>query len=225
MWRIGHRGAQGYEPENTSLSIKKAIELGVDGVEFDIQISKDGIPVVIHDDTLDRTTNGKGYVHDFSLRELQRLDAGDGETILSLQEAIEIIDERTRLFIELKAENSVIPVTKLLAYGLKNLGWNHEKFFICSFNHLQLKAMRSAIPDIRTCALFEGIPTTLAKIASEAGAWSLNPPIYCVNQELVNDAHARNLRVITWEVNSNNEMERAHLLGVDGIISDFPDRF
>src|ERR1700730_9477951 len=101
MWKIGHRGACGHAPENTLASMKKALDFGVHGFEFDIQMSKDGEPVVIHDDTLERTTNGKGLVSDFTLKELQQFDAGNGERIPSLRDVLDMVDKRCRLFIEL----------------------------------------------------------------------------------------------------------------------------
>ncbi len=224
MLRVGHRGACGYAPENTLASMRKAMDLGVDGFEFDIQLSKDGIPVVIHDDTLERTTNGKGLVSDFTLKELQELDAGNGEKIPSLQDVINMADKRTRLFVELKAENSTKPVADVINNAVKNSGWSYEQFFICSFNHLQIEESRKFIPDVRTCALLVGIPVTLAQIAVEAGAWSLNPAVHHTNQALVDDAHKRDLKVMVWTADKPEEIAKARSLKVDGIFSNFPDR-
>lgn len=224
MWRLGHRGACGYAPENTLASMRKAIELKCDGFEFDIQLSKDGIPVVIHDDTLERTTNGKGLVRDFTLAELQKLNAGNGEKIPSLTDVIEMVDKRCRLFIELKAENSAKPVADIIAHSIEHLGWNYEQFSVCSFNHLQISEIRSYLPKLQTGALLVGIPVTLAQIAVEAGAWSLNCAVYHTNQELVDDAHAKGLKVLLWTANTEEEIAKARALGVDGIFSNFPDR-
>lgn len=224
MLRIGHRGACGYAPENTLASMRKALELKVDGFEFDIQLSKDGVPVVIHDDTLERTTNGKGLVSDFTLKELQKFDAGNGEKIPSLRDVINMVDKQTRLFIELKAEASTKPVADIMKYAVQNLGWNYDQFFICSFNHQQIAESRALIPEVRTCALFVGIPVTLAQIAMEAGAWSINPSIHHINQELVDDARKRGLKVMVWTADRPEEITRARTLKVDGIISNFPDR-
>ena len=224
MWRIGHRGACGHAPENTLASMRKALELGVHGFEFDIQLSKDGQPVVIHDETLERTTDGKGLVQDFTLAELQELDAGDGEKIPSLRNVIDMVDKRCRLFIELKAEDSTKPVADLLAHCVQQLGWSYEQFFVCSFDHLQIAHIRALNPDIRTCALLVGIPVSLAAIAAEAGAWALNPAILHTSQALVDDAHKRGLKVMGWTANSPAHIARGRALKLDGIISDFPDR-
>ena len=224
MWKIGHRGACGHAPENTLLSMRKAIELGVHGFEFDIQLSRDGEAIVIHDDTLERTTNGKGFVHDYTLAELQELDAGGGEKIPSLANVLDMVDKRCRLFIELKAEHAATTVTKLITHYVELFGWSYEQLFVCSFDHLQIVSVRAINPQIRTCALIVGIPVSLAAIAEEAGAWAINPNIHHMTKALVDDARKRGLKVITWTCNDPRDITRAKSLGVDGIISDFPDR-
>lgn len=224
MWRIGHRGACGYAPENTLRSMRKALEIGVHGFEFDIQMSADNEPVVIHDDTLDRTTNGKGPVSSYTVKELKQFDAGDGECIPTLREVIDLVDKRCRLFVELKSQDATYSVADYIEYSVKNLGWNYEQFFVCSFNHLQIAHIRAINPNIRTCALLVGIPINLAQIALDAGAWSLNPSIHHITQSLVDDAHSRGLKVLVWTADSVEEISKARSLGVDGIISNFPDR-
>lgn len=224
IWKLGHRGACGHAPENTLASMRKAIELGVHGFEFDIQLSKDNEPVVIHDDTLERTTNGKGCVSDFTLQELQLLDAGNGEKIPSLRNVLDMVDKRCRLLIELKAEHSAQGVADIVTHYVQHFGWSYEQLFVCSFDHLQIAAVRAINPDIHTCALLVGIPVSLAALASEAGAWAINPNVHHITQALVDDAHRRNLKVITWTGNDPRDIERMKALGVDGIISDYPDR-
>ena len=111
---IGHRGAAGLEPENTLRSIGKAIELGVDQVEIDVRLTKDRRLVVIHDPTVGRTTNGQGYVKDFTFEELRRLDAGKGERIPSLEEVLSLTKGKIVLQIELKEEGTARPVVRLI---------------------------------------------------------------------------------------------------------------
>lgn len=224
MWRLGHRGACGHAPENTFLSMRKALEFGVHGFEFDIQLSKDGIPVVIHDDMLERTTNGKGRVCDFTLKELQEFDAGNGEKIPSLQDVIDMVDKRCRLFIELKAENATRAVADIIAHSVKHLGWSYEQFFVCSFNHLQIAEIRTINSEIHTVAILVGIPVSLAAIAQDAGAMALSTAHLHTNQALVDDAHRRGLKSFVWTANSAAHIADAKKLGVDGIFSDFPDR-
>ncbi|MEM3426627.1 MAG: glycerophosphodiester phosphodiesterase family protein, partial [Thermoproteota archaeon] len=98
--KIGHRGARFYEPENTLRSFRKALELGVDAVELDVRRTRDGELVVIHDAEVDRTTNGKGLVRELTLEEIRRLDAGKGEKIPTLEEALDFLDGRVKILIE-----------------------------------------------------------------------------------------------------------------------------
>jgi glycerophosphoryl diester phosphodiesterase len=224
MWVIGHRGACGHAPENTLLSFRRALEMGVHGIEFDIQVSKDGEPVVIHDDTLERTTGGTGKIGDFTLQELQALDAGQGERIPSLRDVFELVDKRCRLFIELKAENATVPVAETIQHYVASGGWTYEQLYVLSFDHIQLAAMKKLLPDLRTGAGLVGIPVSLASVAQEAGAWCLSSDIRHTNRALVDDAHRRGLKSIVWTANAPAEIERARALGVDGIISDYPDR-
>lgn len=224
IWKIGHRGACGHAPENTLASVRKALELGVHGFEFDIQLSKDGEPVVIHDDTLERTTSGTGNVCDYTLTELQKLDAGDGEKIPSLRNVLDLVDKRCRLFVELKAYRATNPVAEIVAHYVNHLGWSYEQFFVCSFDHLQIATIRTLNPQIHTCALIAGIPVSLAALATDAGAWAINPNVHHINQALVDDAHRRGLKVITWTADDPRDIHRVKALGVDGIISNYPDR-
>ena len=224
MWKVGHRGACGHAPENTLLSMRKAMEFGVHGFEFDVQMSKDGDPVIIHDETLERTTNGTGNVADYTAKELQQFDAGQGEKIPTLRNVFDMVDKRCRLFVELKAERSALPVADLITHYVKHQGWTYEQFYVCSFDHFQIAAVRAANPDIHTCALMVCVPISLAAMADEAGAGSLNPCIHHISQALVDDAHKRKLKVFTWTANTPQSIAKAKALGVDGIISDFPDR-
>lgn len=224
MWKFGHRGACGYAPENTMASMYKAMELAVDGFEFDIQLSKDGVPIVIHDNTLERTTNGTGKVSDFTLKELQELDAGNGEKIPSLEEVVNLFGKKTKLFIELKAEDSVKPVLEVLKNSVENSGFSYEQFFICSFNHFHITEVIKKIPAIRCCALFVGIPVTLAQIAKDAGAWAISTAIHHTNRKLVLDAHDKGLKSMLWTANTKEEIALAHSLKADGIFSNYPDR-
>lgn len=203
--------------------MQKAIEIGVYGFEFDIQMSRDGAPVVIHDETLERTTSGSGLVSGYTLEELQKLDAGNGEKIPTLKQVIEFTDKRCNLFIELKAENATKPVADIVKDSVNSMGWIYEQFFVCSFNHLQLVEIRKLNSNIKTCALFVGIPASLAQIAYEVGSFALNPCIHHISKDLVDDAHRRGLKVFTWTADKKREIEKAFAMGVDGIISNFPD--
>ncbi len=221
---FGHRGACGHAPENTLASFRKALELGVPGFEFDIQLSKDGQPMVIHDDTLERTTNGIGAVSDYSYAELQQFDAGNGEKIPHLDDIFALADKACELFIEIKAENAAVIVAATIKKWVKK-GWRYDQISVVSFNHQQLAEIKKIDPQIRVGATFVGIPQSLAQIATDIDSYSLNPAIHHTNQALVDDAHARGLKVFCWTVNDARTFAMAKALGVDGVFSDVPNSF
>ena len=222
--KIGHRGAMGYAPENTLKSFKKALELNVDAVELDIYVCKSGELVVIHDDKVDRTTNGKGYVVEKTFEELSALDAGEGEKIPKLSEVLDFIDRKVKVNIELKGVKTAKPVQELIEKYVKNKGWEYDDFLISSFNHYELKEFSKLNSKIKIGALISGIPIGFSKFAKMLNIDSVNLCFEFINQEFVDDAHNRNLKVYVWTVNDSDDIERMKTFGVDGIFSNFPDR-
>jgi len=196
--KIGHRGAMGYAPENTIKSFKKALELNVDAIELDVYVCKSGELVVIHDDKVDRTTNGKGYVVEKTLDELRNLDAGDGEKIPLLSEVLDVINKQVKINIELKGTNTAKPVNDLIERYVQNKGWKYEDFLISSFNHYELKQFNELNPNIEIGALITGIPIGFAEFAEKVNAKYVNLCIEFINQDFVDDAHKRGLKVYVW---------------------------
>ena len=224
MLRIGHRGACGYAPENTLASFKKALELSLDYIEFDVYVLKDGSVVVIHDDKVDRTTNGTGYVLDKTLEEIQNLDAGDGEKIPTLQEVLNLIDKKTKVNIELKGEGTAKPVANIIEDYVQTKGWAYGDFLVSSFNQVELCTFKDLKPEVKIGALITEIPLDLAKFGEDLKAYSVNPSMEFVNKEFVEDAHKRGLKVFVFTVNEKDDIQRMKELNVDGVFSDFPDR-
>ncbi|RJO59222.1 glycerophosphodiester phosphodiesterase [Candidatus Parcubacteria bacterium] len=224
--KIGHRGACGYEPENTLRSIKKALGLGVDMIEFDVYVCKSGELVIIHDDTVNRTTNGQGFVIEMTFEELRRLDAGKGEKIPTLQEVLNLINGQVQVNIELKGAGTAEPVAKVMKdYLSKSLtSWTPEHFLVSSFNHFELQTFHRIIPEIKLGALICALPITLAQFAQDLGAYSLNPSIEFLNQAFIDDAHNRGLKVFVYTVNLPEDIARMKAMDVDGVFSNFPDR-
>ena len=147
--KVGHRGAMGYEPENTLRSFKKALELGVDMIEFDVYVCKSGELVVIQDDTLERTTNGKGLVIEKTLAELKELDAGKEEKIPTLEEIMDLADKKVKINIELKGDNTAKPVLNMIEKYVDEKGWKYDDFLVSSFNHNELKKFKELNPKIK----------------------------------------------------------------------------
>jgi len=216
---LGHRGAPAYEPENTLASFKKAIELGVDQIELDLRFSKDSKLVVIHDEKLDRTTNGKGFVREFTLAELKKLDAGKGEKIPTLQEVIDLIrDKGIFLQIELKESNMQRYLLDLIQKN--NL---EERVMVISFLHEELRKIKELNPNIKTGILIgQKLIDPLERLRQvRADAVSMRHTL--VNKRLVEKLHQNNIELTVWVVNEPRDVGRAINLGVDIIGTDKPD--
>lgn len=220
---IGHRGARGHAPENTLLSLDVALKLGADWVEVDVQ-HHDGELLLLHDLRLERTTNGSGRLADHSLDSLRKLDAGHGQKIPTLREALDLLDARVGLNIELKTWNgTATAVAETLREALTQ-GWSVEKLLVSSFHLPELVEFREQLPEVPVGVLYCGVPLHWAGICAELGASTLNVSDEFVDERLVADAHARGLRVYAYTVNHPDEMRRMKALGLDGIFTDYPDR-
>ncbi|MEM1602801.1 MAG: glycerophosphodiester phosphodiesterase family protein, partial [Candidatus Bathyarchaeia archaeon] len=190
---IGHRGAAGLEPENTLRSIRRAIEIGVDRVEIDVRVTKDGRLVVIHDETVDRTTNGHGYVRDMTFEEIRKLDAGKGEKVPTLEEALNLTRGKVILQIELKVAEATEPTIELIEEN----GAERE-VVITSFIHSLLKKVRYLNPAIRTGALFFDVQEDIFERTISACAEAIHIYYRNITPKLVENAHKRGLKVVAW---------------------------
>ncbi|MEX2488476.1 MAG: glycerophosphodiester phosphodiesterase family protein [Pseudomonadales bacterium] len=215
---IGHRGACGYEPENTLISFERAIAMGCLWTELDVYAVENEL-IVIHDDWLERTTNGTGRVMDASLAYLRSLDAGKGERIPLLSEVIDKVDHRAGINIELKGPDTAKPVTDLLD-GYCSRGWHSDEFLLSSFDHNELA---KADPRYRRGVLFSRRADYFA-VADQLNAWSVNWSRKLVTPLLVETAHQRDLKVLVYTVNQPEEILAMQQMGVDGIFTDYPDR-
>lgn len=223
LFCFGHRGARGHEPENTVRSVRRALELGADGIEVDVYFV-DGRLMVIHDETLDRTTNGTGPVMEKTFAQLRSLDAGQGEKIPTLEEIFEAVNRRALINVELKGPRTAAPVAALIGEYERQRGWHPGDFLVSSFDRAQLEETRKLRPEIRLGALFEEAGPDLVARAERLGAWSLHVGRELVTPELVDEAHGHGLKVFVFTINEPDEMARLCALGVDGIFTDYPDR-
>lgn len=215
--RIGHRGAKAYEPENTILSFKRALELGVNAVELDVRRTKDGEIVVIHDAEVDRTTNGKGLVSDLTLKEIKELSTEKGEKIPTLDEALAFLDRKVKVLIEIKEvgiEEKVLEIVK--SRGLE------DNVIIISFHEDSLKKVREMSGVIKTGLIYVRHKDPI-KAALSLKAQYLLPMYKFVYPSLVKRAHENGLKVIVWTINTPEEAREYARMGVDGIASDRPD--
>jgi len=219
---IGHRGAKGHGPENTLLAIRRALAQGVTRIEVDVYSVDDQL-MVFHDDRLERTTNGIGYLCDQSFNYLRSLDAGDGEQIPTLTEVSTLVNQRAGLNIELKGPDTAAPVAAFIS-NLVNSGWSLHSILVSSFDHRQLAELKRLNSEIRLGALTASLPVDNARFAESLGAFSVHPSIEFVDQSFVTDAHARGLRVYVYTVDHPEDIARMRELGVDGVFTNFPER-
>ncbi len=212
----------GHAPENTLRSVRKALELGAPCVEVDV-FYVDGHLVVFHDERLERTTNGSGYIRDQTFDYLRTLDAGDGEKIPTLAEVAETIDRRAGLNIELKGPGTARPVVESIA-SFRDRGWHDDLFLVSSFDRRELEEVRRCDSRVKIGVLISGLPVGDAAFASALGAYSVHPSIRFVYRRFVDDAHSRGLRVFVFTVDNPEDMMRMKELGVDGVFTNFPER-
>lgn len=219
---IGHRGALGLAPENTLLSFQRALELGVDGVEFDVQNIDDEL-IVFHDETLDRTTNANGRLLDYSINELRQFDAGQGEKIPLLAEVIDLIGDKAFINIELKGINTASLVLKLVDL-LDKKRFKKEQFIISSYLFSELYLIHEFDPEIRIGVIADDQPLIAFDFADEINAYSFHPNYSMLGQELIAQAHSMGMKVYVHTVNDIDKIQNARELGADGIFTDYPDK-
>ena len=217
---IGHRGAAGHAPENTLRSVAVALDLGVHGVEVDVHLVE-GRLVVVHDDRLERTTNGAGRVADARFDALRALDAGGGERVPTLDEVAALVLGRAGLVVELKGEGTAAAVARFLD-ALPPA--RRADVVVSSFDHPQLAELRRLAPDVRVGALVAGVPLGLAAFATALGAHAVHMSLECLREPFVRDARERGLEAWVYTVNHPDDVALCARLGVDAVFSDYPDR-
>ncbi|RPJ52982.1 MAG: glycerophosphodiester phosphodiesterase [Acidobacteria bacterium] len=240
----GHRGASAVAPENTLAAFRRAIEMGADALEMDLQLTKDGAVVVVHDATLERTTDRSGRIADLTLAEVQQADAGikkgpayRGERIPTLDQVIELVQAigggRVRLNLELKyhVQGTPPPDLERAALAVLRRAGFTAQVFLQSFQHAVLPRLTALEPGIPTGVLVgrRDAPRDAVALVRQFQATYLAPEFRLVTGPLVSALHAAGIPVVAWTVNEPAEMQRLLADGVgrlagDGIISDHPDR-
>ncbi len=210
---VAHRGASGYEPENTLAAFERAIALGAAMIELDVHLSKTGDPVVIHD----YHTSDMQEVANLTTHELKQYDVGNGQRIPLLSEVLETINQRAILNIELKAHGTAKPVAILLKK------WNPKKFIVSSFNHELVQEFHTYAPEVPTAVIFEGNPIRRSLIATDAGAQNIVMHYMWITPEFIKDAHEHGIRVFAYTVNDKVIAQKLQNVDIDGIITNYPD--
>jgi len=224
MLKIGHRGAAGYEPENTLKAFQKALELNADGIELDVHLSADGHIVVIHDETIDRTTNGKGFVNTLSLSELKSVLIDGKLEIPTLIEVFDLIDKKCLINVELKGVGTASKVVALIDEYISDKNWNYEHFIISSFEWNMLEEVHNLNPKIAIGVLTEEDLDKALAFAENIKARAINPDYKLLTLENTKKIQEQGFQVLPWTVNNAEDIQKIKSYNVDGIISDFPDR-
>ena len=234
MWVVAHRGASGHAPENTMAAFRRAVEMGARFIETDLHLTRDARVVAIHDSTLDRTTTGHGLVHLRSLEEVRALDAGAwfgsrsaesfaGERVPTLDEILRFAKERDVIFyLEIKSD-AAWGVEHAVVAALRDSG-EAARVIILSFDPATLESVHRLDSTMMTGYLCEHPSNDLVERSVRAGARQIVPRGDLVTPALVEKAHRAGLQVVAWTINEPEQMRRLIAAGVDGIMSDYPDR-
>ncbi|MDC3276517.1 glycerophosphodiester phosphodiesterase family protein [Flavobacteriaceae bacterium] len=221
---IGHRGAKGHLAENTLPSIDKAMYLGVDGVEIDIFRCASGELVVFHDQTLEKLTNATGYIEQLDLDSIRKIEVLGGFTIPTLEEVLNLIDGQVSLNIELKGSQTALLTDSLLKIFFMYEAWSPEKILISSFNWDELKVFYNINKEVPIAVLTEDDPIDAIPVAQSLKAKAINPNFKSLTKENVYKIKKVGIQIFPWTVNQPDDISRMIDLGVDGIITDFPER-
>lgn len=212
----GHRGAMGDVPENTLQSFERAVAEGVDEVELDLQFTADGRLVVMHDSTVDRTTNGHGAVGSFTFNQLRQLDAGDNQPVPTFEEALDAIT--VRVLVEIKSRDVVRPLIEFLQVR----DMCQTRIDIIGFESDHIRDVRNALPAVRTGFLSATGTQEFVKHAASIGASWVGVGWEGSTESLVNFAHELGLEYCLWPGPTHEHIDRAIALGADGITTDYP---
>jgi len=221
--KIGHRGARGHLAENTLESIKLALSFGVDAIEIDVHRCKSGEIVVIHDFTLDRTTNGSGEITEYNLTELNEVLVEEKYKIPLLTEVLDLIEGKCGINIELKGTNTAERTCDIVRDYVENKGWKYTDFILSSFQNNELYEVFQIDKNIPIGILSKASVIEAIELGKKLKALAIHPSIGITSRDNVKLSHEAGFKVNVWTVNDLKSIERMKDFGVDGIISDFPE--
>lgn len=221
---IGHRGACGYKVENTLTSFLHAITYGVDIVELDVFRCASGELVVFHDAKVDYITDGTGYIYHKTFDQIKMLNLAEQEKIPQLSEVFDIVNRQAKICIELKGFGAAYSTVQLIEHYVHTKDWQYSDFLVAAFDHIQLLEVKTYNSSIATVALICGIPVMFGQYAVDARADIASVYTDAISQEFIDDIHKRGLLVHVYTVNDYDDIKTMLMLGVDGIVTDYPDR-
>ncbi|MEG2110334.1 MAG: glycerophosphodiester phosphodiesterase [Clostridium sp.] len=228
---IAHRGLSGLYPENTMLAFEKAVEIGCDGIETDVQLTKDGVPVICHDEEVDRTTNSTGLICEYTYDDLMNLDAGikfgeqfKGLKIPTLREFLAYVKDKD-IVINLEIKNSIIHYENIekITYDLIEEFKMEDKVIVSSFDHYSIRKCIRLNRKVKTGLLYWDCIFEPFNYVQMVGADALHPEYNSITEEIVTRSHDNNLEVNVYTVNSKEDMKKMIDLKVDAIITNYPN--
>ncbi len=225
---IAHRGGRQWAPENTMAAFRKSLEAGADGIELDIHKCKTGELVVIHDETVDRTTDGKGFIKDMTWNDLRKLSAGKGhadfqdEHLPLLSDVLALVDGKMLINIEIKNAPVAYPGIEDDLIALLKGYKRKDKILVSSFDHEVIRRFHTKMPEVAIGFLDSCIMADIGDYASKLGAKAWHPGYGDIRADAVSQAHQSGLAVNVWTVNGNKNWAEAISMGVDGIVTDDP---
>ncbi|RTE06761.1 glycerophosphodiester phosphodiesterase [Paenibacillus whitsoniae] len=228
---IAHRGAKGEAPENTLAAFRLGLEQGCDAIELDIHLSQDGEIIVIHDFTIDRTTDRKGVVHEMTLAELKQADAGrwfdtrfEGERIPTLEEVFDLVPPDIMINVEIK-DSYDRKLEPALVELMKKKDRVHN-VVVSSFDHKSLMFLKLLLPETKIGLLYDFNPGSHVNLATGLGVpvYSLHPNFKRINREEIREAKSKGIEVYPYTINDEKRLRKAIAYGASGIITDYPGR-
>lgn len=231
---IAHRGASSYKTENSKAAFEAAVDMNVDGIELDIRLSKDGTPIIHHDPTINRLSNGKGFVHHFTLEELREFTfkkktfpLHKREKIVTLEEFFIFMKDFPDIELHIEIKNNPIIDDDLEEKALQLSSDYHmeERIIYSSFDHQSLKRLYDLEPTVKIGLLIETNLVGLFKYTEQTGMpiYSIHPKHHIVTKQMVQEAHRHNILVNPYTVNSKRTARKLKKMGVDGIITNNPN--
>ncbi|OXM87279.1 glycerophosphodiester phosphodiesterase [Paenibacillus rigui] len=205
---LAHRGYPKKFPENTMASFQAAMDLSFSHLELDVQLSKDGVPVVIHDTTVNRTTNGKGHVADFTLEELRQLDAGGEESIPTLAEVLMLAKDKVLVDIELKQSGNLYPGLEEKVLEVIAECGVQDQVFVTSFDHYSIQRMRQLSKEIELGLVLYGATPAVFPLAEQLGARYISVKYIYLTDDFVQECEQRGIQLIAWTIDDEAEMRK-----------------
>lgn len=218
MLIYAHRGLSGRFPENTVLAFREALAAGVDGIELDVHVTADGVPVVIHDRDVSRTTSGSGAVDEMPLAIVKSLDAGDGERVPTLAEVLDLVGAAVHLDVEIKRLGAEQATLDILAT------FPHARWAISSFNWDILRRLRRLDQAAELWPLAERVDDALLAVSNELAAPAVSVWADAYSEETAGTLAAAGFKAVVWTVNTTDDAERMRDRGAHALCTDVPDR-